>query len=128
MHGHRRAEGDGHAELLVEKLGDYLLLDFTVEADGDLAVLLIDAQVNQRVSVGQFPQRREQPAAHDWVDRIDYGFKRGGGELAGDPAGNGLPYPAAGPCRAYPAYPRHVAGPHHARPGPSPEASTAPGT
>ena len=110
MHGHRRAEGDSHAELPGEQIGDHFLLHFAVEADRDLAALLVDAQVDQWVDLGQLPQRREQPAAIGPVDRLDHGFKRGGRELAGNPACDGLAYPAAGARRADPAYPHDLAG------------------
>src|SRR6185437_16928148 len=95
------------------------LLHFAVEADRDLAALVVDVQVDQRVGLGQLPQRREQPTAIGRIDRLDHGFKRGGRELAGNPAGDSLAYPAAGARRADPAYPHDVAGPRDTRPGPA---------
>jgi hypothetical protein len=100
VHGHRRAEGDSHAELPGEQVGDHFFLHFAVEADRDLAALLVDAQVDQRVGLGQLPQRREQPAAIGLVDRLDHGFTRGGRELAGNPAGDTSP--TQPPVRAEP--------------------------
>ena len=59
----RLAEGDVEAEVARQRRLDHLLLDLAVERDGELLAVVVLADVDQRVLLGEL---RERDAERPW--------------------------------------------------------------
>ena len=91
-------EVDLDAEVARQRLADDLLLDLAIQRDRDLLALVVLADVDERVLLGELVQRRSQPPAVGGPPRADDRLERRRRELTRSAAAPRRP-PRASPTR-----------------------------